>query len=137
MIRRLARGVGYWWAVVCFLLIPPRLRKVSPRHDPVPVGPDIPEEDIHASLADFWAIGRTDHPNCRCALVPAEPVAHCPDCGHSLFSEAEVREHEVRHRVQRLIVRPMVQRGEVIRGGDPATGKVGMWLTEKGADDLT
>lgn len=64
------------------------------------------------------------HPRCRCVLVPA------------ISEEAQIAAREQRDRVQRLIMRPMVQRGELIRGGDPATGKVNMWLTERGESRL-
>lgn len=65
------------------------------------------------------------HPMCRCVLVP------------TISDEAQIEAREIRDRVQRLIMRPMVQRGELVRGGDPATGKVNMWLTDKGEKGLT
>lgn len=102
--RRLGYLLGYWAARIAARLVPPRLRKVSPRHDPVCGGPDIPS-----------------HPNCRCVVLPLVED-----------HQAQIDRDERRDRVQRLIMRPMVQRGELIRGGDPATGKVIMVLTEKG-----
>lgn len=119
--NRLAYRVAYWWAVVCYALIPRWLRKVSPRHDPWPAGTNTPPL----------------HLNCRCVLVPAEHAEHCPVCRCALYSASDERQHEIRHHIQYAVCRPMVQRGEMVRGGDPATGKVNMWLTDEGVKRLT
>lgn len=45
---RLPWWLGYWAAIWTVLLLPRSRSEVSPRHDPVPLGPDIakPEESI-------------------------------------------------------------------------------------------